>query len=154
MFITMKKLIPIALLCLTTIAFSQQKNTTEKTTINGELIFGKNPDCIRRGGICTFNTSQNKAQANTQVTYNKDNSITLIIDRSKITKEEEFKIVGQYLTSTSKVNELTFVMEEDLTLEAETKIGLKMANYLTKIAKGNYPVVITKDTFTIILRLE
>lgn len=154
----MKKIIYIALLCLTTIAFSQQKNTTEKTTINGELIFGKNPDCIRRGGICTFNTSQNKAQANTQantqVTYNKDSTITLIIDRTKITKEEEYKIVGQYLTSTSKVNELTFIMEEDLMLEAETKIGLKMANYLTKIAKGNYPVVITKDTFTITLRLE
>ena len=84
------------LLCLTTIAFSQQKNATEKTTIKGELTFGKNPDCIRRGGICTFNTSQNKALANTQITYNKDNTITLIIDRTKITIEEEYKIVGQY----------------------------------------------------------
>lgn len=146
----MKKIIHIALLCLTTIAFSQQK----KTLINAELSLGRlGADCSGRGA-CGFNTSTTKAQANTQVTYNKDNSITLIIDRSKITKEEEFKIVGQYLTSTSKVNELTFVMEEDLTLEAETKIGLKMGNYLTKIAKGNYPVVITKDTFTIILRLE
>ncbi|WP_452230956.1 hypothetical protein [Lacinutrix sp. MEBiC02404] len=150
----MKKHTLIAMLCLPLMLFSQQKNTTEKTSINGELTFGKNPDCIRRGGICTFNTSQSKAQGNTQIIYNKENSITLIIDRTKITKEEEYKIVGQYLTTTSKVNALTFIMEEDLTLEAETKTGLKTAKHLTKITKGNYPVYITKDTFTIILKLE
>jgi len=150
----MKKTIYIAMLCIPLIAFSQQKNVIEKNTVSSELIFGKYTDCLRPGGICTFNTSTTKAQANTQVTYNKDNSITLIIDRSKITKEEEFKIVGKYLTTTSKVKELTFIMIEDLTLEAETKSGLKTAKYLTKIAKGNYPVVITKDTFTITLRLE
>ncbi|MDO6596362.1 hypothetical protein Q4512_05510 [Oceanihabitans sp. 2_MG-2023] len=150
----MKKIIHIALLCLTTIAFSQVKNISEKTTINTELSFGRlGLDCSGRGA-CGFNTSTTKAQANTQVTYNKENTITLIIDRSKITKEEEYKIVGQYLTTTSKVNELTFIMEEDLTLEAETKIGLKTAKPLTKIAKGNYPIIITKDTFTIRLKLE
>jgi hypothetical protein len=146
----MKKIIHIAMLCLTTIAFSQEKTVTQTIFVNTSW---EGKRCNGSNGLCYIN-STNKSRANTQVTYNKDNTITLIIDRSKITKEEEFKIVGQYLTTTSKVNELTFIMEEDLTLEAETKSGLKTAKYLTKIAKGNYPVVITKDTFTITLRLE
>lgn len=141
-------------MCIPLVLFSQQKTTKANTTSNGELTFGKYTDCLRPGGICTFNTSQNKAQANTQISYNKDNTITLIIDRTKITKEEEYKIVGQHLTATSKVNALTFVMEDDLMLETETRTNLKIANHLFKIAKGNYPVYITKETFTINLKLE
>ncbi|QRM89080.1 hypothetical protein FG167_07475 [Lacinutrix sp. WUR7] len=146
----MKKIIHIAMLCLTTIAFSQEKTVRQTIFVNTSW---EGKRCNGSNGLC-YISSTNKAQANTQITYNKENTITLIIDRTKITKEEEYKIVGQHLTATSKVNELTFIMEEDLTLEAETKTGLKTANHLTKIAKGNYPVVITKETFTITLRLE
>lgn len=150
----MKNIIYIAMLCITTIAFSQEKKEAEKATINAELSFGRlGLDCSGRG-VCSFNTNTNKAQLNTQITYNKGNTITLIIDRTKITKTEEYKIVGQYLATTSKVNELTFIMEDDLDLDDETKTSLKTANHLTKIAKGNYPVFITKDTFTITLKLE
>src|SRR5690606_40766168 len=66
----------------------------------------------RGRGTCGFAKAESKEQANTQIINNKNSTITLIIDRSKITKEEEYKIVGQYLTTTSKVNELTFAMEE------------------------------------------
>ncbi|WP_290700713.1 hypothetical protein [Lacinutrix sp.] len=154
----MKKIIYIVLLCTISIAFSQEKRTEkrteEKTAINTELKFGKYTDCLRPGGICTFNVNSNKSQTNTTATYNKDNTVTLIIDRTKITKEDEVKIFGKQLDDVFKVNELVFVMDENFVLEKEIKSSLKTPEQVTKLAKGNYPIQITKETITITIKLE
>lgn len=71
-----------------------------------------------------------------------------------MTKDDEYKMLGQYLEASSKTNELTFAMDEDLVLENDLKTSLKTANHLTKIAKGNYPVLINEHTITITLKLE
>lgn len=154
----MKKLLNIALLCITPIAFSQANkviNDSNKTTaINTELKFGKYSDCFRSGGICTFNTNANKVDSNTLVIHNFNNTITLIIDRSKITKHEELKILGQELMPKSKIDNLKFEMEESFILDASIKSNLKIAKPLTKIKTGSYPIIITAETFTITVNLE
>lgn len=150
----MKNIRYTVFLCLHAIAFSQAQNQTENISIQGEVAFGKYTDCLRPGGICTFGSSNNKAHANTQITYNMDNTITLIIDRNKMTKDDEYKMLGQHLEANSKVNELTFARDEDLVLENDLKTSLKIANHLTKIAKGSYPVLINEHTITITLKLE
>ena len=151
----MKNIIYIALLCLTSIAFSQNQKSAIEASINAKITFGRNgADCSGRG-TCSFNTNTNKASANAQIISNRDsNIITLIIDRTKITNQEEIKIIGQPLSSDSIKKEFAFIMEDDFTLEAETKLQLKAPIQLTKIAKGTYPISITKETFTITFKLE
>lgn len=144
----------IAMLCITSIAFSQQQKTTQTTSINAMLTFGRlGLDCSGRGA-CSFKTTENREDTNAVATYNKDNTITFIIYRSKITKEDDLKIVGQPLTRDSKVSDLTFVMEDDLILDTYTKSRLHTPLQLTKIPKGNYALSITEDTYTITLILE
>ena len=144
----------VAWLMLPFVVISQNPKTTQNTPINAKSSFGRlGSDCSGRG-VCSFNIDSNKAQVNSQLIYNEDYTLTLIIDRNKITKEEEVKIVGEILTETSKVNEITFLMEDELVLKDETKTTLKITNQLTKIAKGNYSALITKNTITLTLILE
>lgn len=142
------------MLCLTSIAFSQEQKTIETLTTEATLTFGRyGTDCNGRG-TCGFTTDISKAEANTTITYNKNNTITLIIDRTKVTKEEELKIVGKQLKRSSKLKDLMFVMAEELVLDNNTKHRLNTPKSLTKIAKGNYPIEITKTAFIITLKLE
>ena len=150
----MKKLIHIALLCITSIAFSQDKKTSNSTAINAQITFGRQSLDCRGRGTCSFEKVESIKEANAIVTYNKDNTITLIIDRTKITKEDEAKIVGKPIAEVLNVNKLVFTIQDDLTLETEIKSNLKTEQNITKIAKGNYPIQVTKETFTITIKLE
>jgi hypothetical protein len=150
----MKKIIHIALLCLTTIVFSQEEKLDTKATTFAKLTFGRyGADCSGRG-TCSFNTQATKAQANTKLIYNKNESLTLIIDRTKITLEDEIKIVGKQLTKNSKVNDFLFVMEDDFILDTTQQSNLKLPNDLSYIPKGNYPIQITNDTYIITIKLK
>lgn len=150
----MKKRLYIALLCITSIAFSQNKKASTIATVNTQITFGRQSLDCRGRGTCNFEKAENIENANATATYNKDNTVTLIIDRTKITKENEVKIVGKPLDDVFKVNELVFVMDEDFVLEKEIKSSLKTPEQVTKLAKGNYPIQITKETITITIKLE
>lgn len=147
----MKNIIRIALLCITTSAFSQQEKQqnimTANTSWNGKRCNGSH-------GLCYINSTNNKAETNTKIIYNQDNTVTFIIDRSKITKEDEAKIISVNLNASFKPSQSIFIMEDDFELEMDDKSRLQIPLQLTKIPKGNYVLTITKDTFTIIFKLE
>lgn len=150
----MKNIIYTVLLCITSIAFSQEQKTTKTITTNAIVTFGRyGLDCAGRG-VCSFTKTENKREANTTINYNKDHTITLIIDRTKITTTDAIKILGQPVTEQFKASDLTFAMEDHFNLEPELKTSLKTSKQITKIAKGNYPIQITKNHFIITLKLE
>lgn len=139
---------------MTSIVFSQKQVEVNQKLISAEITFGRlGHDCKGRG-ICSFNTTSNTTKHNTQIKYHEDNRITLVIDRTRITKEEELKIVGQDLEVNTKIKEGLFVLEDDFILEALIKSELKTPHQITKVAKGNYSLLISKDTFTITLKIE
>ncbi|MCP4052318.1 MAG: hypothetical protein GY739_04475 [Mesoflavibacter sp.] len=143
----MKKIIYIAMLCLPFIALSQ----ANKLSTEANLTFGRHSlDCSGRG-TCSFTSPDNK-QANTEIIYNKDNTLSLIIDRTRITMEDELKITGQNLQETYRSEDLTFVMEEDFEIPIEIKTKLNMSSNL--IVKGTYPIQVNETHFIITITLK
>ncbi|WP_213524259.1 hypothetical protein [Nonlabens sp.] len=99
----MKILIPIALPCLLTSAYSQEE--ISDGFIATELIFGKLPrattePCGFGRGICKFKTNGSIASSNASATFNKNGTLTILIKRDKITLEDEVRIVGMKLIKT------------------------------------------------------
>lgn len=150
----MKTYLYIAFLCLPLMVFFQQENPEKETIVNAEFTIGRQgQDCAGRG-LCSFNTSLNKSDTSISQVYYKNNTLILAIDRLNIDKVEETKLVGKQLNRDSKESDLTFVMEEALVLDATTIADLKIPNSLTKIAKGSYPIIISKNSLIIIINLE
>ena len=147
----MKNIIAIALLCLTTYAFSQAGATDH--SIDANLSFGLYSDCFRRGGICNFNQSVAETRANTKVVFNQDQTLTIQIKRAQITLEDEVKILGQEIDRNNENDGFTFLMAEILELDNEMRMALKLPEELTRLATGTYPIIVTNDYFTVTLKL-
>jgi hypothetical protein len=147
----MKNIITIVLLCLATSAFSQEEISDHR--IDANLSFGKYTDCFRPGGICTFKTNESTEKSNTKVVFNKDQTLTIVIKRDQITLEDEIKIVGQEITKDTAIEALRFLMEEELELDKETRMVLKIPEEVTKIGIGAYLIRVTEKNFMITLKL-
>jgi hypothetical protein len=147
----MKNIITIALLCLATSAFSQEEISDRFIDVN--LSFGTYTDCFRPGGICTFKVNQSTKKSNTQVVFNEDQTLTIVIKRDQITLEDEIKIVGQEITKDTVIEKLRFLMEEELELDKETRMALKLPEEVTKIGIGAYLITVTENNFIITLKL-
>jgi len=148
----MKIIIHIALLCITTIAFTQEQKTAHQINVNTS--WEGRPRCNGGRGLCAINSSSNTRQANTTIYYYENNKVGFIIDRSKIDKEVEIKIIGIELSSTSIDKEFSYIMNEDYLLNLEAQIILKTSSKFTKIPKGSYPIKLAKDTIIITFNLE
>lgn len=147
----MKNLITIALLCLLTSAYAQEE--INENSIEASLSFGKYTDCLRPGGICTFKKSTEEKNPNTQAVFTKDKTLTIYIKRDAITLEDEVKIAGQEINKNTAIEELTFMMEEELILNEEAIKALQLPENLTTIATGSYPLLVTEKYFIITLKL-
>ena len=150
----MKKNIYMALLCITSIAFSQEQKSNESLTANATLTFGRyGKDCSGRG-ICSFSISADQSVANALATYNKNKTLTLTIYRDKLSADERYKIVGNYSTLNTKISEPVFVMDEALKLSTSVKNSLRKEASFNEIVKDNYTIKVTEETYVITLKLE
>lgn len=132
----------LVLVCISTIALSQEFRAT----------FGKYPDCIRRGGICTIsNTSSTStiksATGNISFITSKDGATVLRVHRDKLTKEEQDLILGAPITSNTK-NSLQFTMEAAIALPTDNMVlsATKSTKQLTTLDAKTYPTTIS-DTY-------
>jgi len=147
---TMKKITTIALLFLSLNAFSQVE--TFITSIYATSTFGSYSNCTRRG-LCAVKASIDNSKSNTQTIINEDNTLTLIFERDQLTKEEELKILGKEINLNTEFENFTFIMEETLEPDEETRKALNFPQNLTTITTGTYPIIITEESFTVTLKL-
>lgn len=147
----MKIIISIALLCITFIAFTQEQKKNNKIKVITS--WEGRPRCNGGHGLCAIKSSSITGQTNTTIIYYDTNKMDFIINRSKITKEEEIKIVGKDLAVTVE-NEFIYIFEEDYALDTEIQTSLKLSAECIKIPIGSYPILVTKDTLTITFTLE
>ena len=131
--------ITLVLVCISTIALSQEYRAT----------FGKYPDCLRRGGICTI-TSTPSSSAIKSITGNisfitqKDGAIILRVYRDKLTKEEQDIILGVPITSRTN-NSLQFTMETAIALPKDDSAlsATKSTKELSTLEAKTYPTIIS-----------
>jgi hypothetical protein len=146
----MKNIATIALFFLSLNAFSQADTFIAAVYANSTL--GSYSNCNRRG-LCAIKKSLEISKSNTQTIINEDNTLTLVFERDQLTKEDEIKILGKEISINTPREEFTFLMEEALVLDEETRKALNFPQNFTTITTGTYPVIITEDSFTVTLKL-
>lgn len=151
----MKNLITIALLCLLTSAYSQEE--INENAVEVELTLGRFPNgeiepCSGRGA-CSFQAHNSLETSNAVARFNKDQTLTIYIKRDQISEEDELKIAGQEINRNTEIEELTFLMEEELELNVEARDSLRLPEHLTTIATGTYPLIVTEKYFVVTLKL-
>lgn len=151
----MKNLITIALLYLLTSAYSQEE--INENAVEVELTLGRFPNgeiepCSGRGA-CSFQTNSSLETTNALAYFNEEGFLTIYIKRDQITKEDEAKIAGEVIDKNTEIEELTFLMEEELELELEARDALQVPQHLTTIATGTYPLIVTEKYFVVTLKL-
>lgn len=150
----MKKYITIALLCLLNIAFSQDSAELNEKEMNTEIAFGRFTDCLRGGSICVFRPSVEQSNSNATIFLEKNNRLTIKIEKNKISKTSEFNLFRNEVSTLKNLDNQAFLMEEDLYLEEEVIRAIDPRATFTKIVKGNYPITISENYYTITLKLE
>jgi hypothetical protein len=151
----MKKLIIIAMLCLFTSVYSQEEISEDAIEIifsAGRFPNGKGEGCKGRGS-CGFTMSKSVDSVNSQAYIDKDQNLVVHIKREKISNEDELKIVGQEISIYTEMEELSFIMEEELPLNKEVITALKITDNLTTIPIGEFPITVTEKEFIITLKL-
>jgi len=107
--------------------------------------------CRGTNGICSIN--DNKQQANTKLIY-KENTLTFIIDRAKLSATEVLQIVREPLLEDADLQNLNFIMEDDFIIDPTMQNQLKINNSQAALSKGVYPVQITDTSFIIVFNLQ
>lgn len=132
----MKKIFYILAILVSTFVWGQQK----QVPLGGD--FG-GTRCNGSIGLCSVtHGSDNKNPQESKMVAEKINntSFLLIVNRSKINAEEEFKIIGANLSGLEKGNSLEFIVEEDFILDQETLEAIGITSGYTTISKGKYPM--------------
>jgi hypothetical protein len=151
----MKNLILIVILCLFTSAYSQEEiseNPVEIIFSAGRFPNGEGEGCKGRGS-CGFTTGNSVESVNAQIYIDKEKNLKVHINRDKISLEDEIKIVGQEITINTEMEELSFIMEDELSLNKEVTTALKITDNLTTIPIGEFPIQVTEKEFIITLKL-
>lgn len=113
--------------------------------------------CNGSVGLCTIsqggtgygkNTGESKLKAKKMDGFH----FQLIIDRNKISKEEELRIVGKELSSL--MPSTLFEVEEDFLLDTQTAGAIGLTQDYTIIPKGKYPMVIEENSVYISFTVE
>jgi hypothetical protein len=145
---------------LITIAFSiTATGQTEKTTAPSSPSFGKfGADCSSGRGACAFtiSTPESSRPTDTKSAVKvSEKSFTMIIKRSALTSADEIKIAGKPFSQLLIDENLAFVQQETLVIDAVSLANLNLNLSYTKILPDSYPMTVTKDkveiTFTLSL---
>lgn len=134
------------LVCISTIAFSQT------TTI----IIGSRTGCTGRG-ICTITNTPNVDNKtininNASFIQIKENETILRVYISKLTQDEQDRILGIPITSKNK-NSLQFVMEESILLSEEVRAitATTRSKQISVLEAKTYPTTITDEFIDIMI---
>jgi len=133
------------LLSIQSILLAQSNNK-----FNTNISFGHAPDCVGYSGICAFTATQNKMNANTEVSFDSTNKeLTLTINKENLSADNKLKILREKLEK----DIFLYTIDTDFVLPNETKTTLNIKK-CTKIKQGIYLVRVIDDSITIKLKLE
>jgi len=143
----MKNILYIVLFILPLTVFSQVGEIRANTEFSGR-------HCRGTHGLCNIDPEAKVSETNTSLVYNQDNTITLTINRDKITIAQEIEILGQTIASITSYEGLYFEMEDDFIIESNLQSELSIQGSPPTIASGNYLIVVTENELIINFNLQ
>ncbi len=125
---------------------SQSKSILVTTSFNGFHCDGKQ-------GICDIDNTS-RSQSNSTLVWNLNNTLTITVARENLTALEQQKITGINPNNLNLSKTYYFNISQSYLLPYDIKELLSKNGSQISLAKGSYPILITKDTFTITFNLE
>ena len=144
-----KHIVKIVVCLLSMASFAQTEKTKASQTTFGR--YGAN--CSSGRGACSFTVSTEAKSARHSKKLS-DNSITLEINTSQLTEEEQIRIAGKVFSKIKPGEKPEFIQQESLTVDKPSLKNLEINSAFNTIQPGKYPMQITKDKVTIIFTLS
>ena len=147
----MKKLLISTLLFIPCLLFAQKTDlsTSEYDTLRGERM----GNCSgNKGNICGFEKKENSPVVISKVT---DTQLKLSIDLLKLSNEEQLGWLGKALKEVRPNEEISFLQEFKISLDADLVRDLNLESNYFFIAPGNYKMMIKQENkLEIVLNLS
>ncbi|RDK89093.1 hypothetical protein [Marinirhabdus gelatinilytica] len=143
----MKIYITLLLCSISTICSAQRGSVLVDASFNGFHCDGKH-------GICDIDNATNRAQSNTEITFNEDGTLTLKINRSKLSPNDVKSIAGTNSLSKNNSQPNHFIVNENFTLSGAIVKDLTNEEKVLRIKKESYPIQVTNEHLTITFTLE
>lgn len=140
----MKNILYILILFISSVTYSQVGITTD-TNFSGRHCRGTN-------GLCSTDENKSMSNSNTVIGYD-DDTVTFTIDRNRIGTTEEIQIIGRPIETSDIDTTLTFIMEDDFTLNTAVVTYLQIPSQMVVITEGNYPVYVSEEHLLITFKL-
>lgn len=142
----MKNTILILFLCSSFISFSQD-TIVINTSFNGRHCFGKQ-------GLCDMTIPQKMGTDGNSKLYYTKGALNLIIDRDKLSKTEDYKVLGKTVDRLMYTEQTVYPLKYDLEINRNVIKGLHLLDKEYVIKKGNYPLLVSKEAYTITFKIE
>lgn len=142
----MKSLLTILLLC-TGLLCHAQPNTT-KVTANFSGFH-----CDGKPGFCSIDNQQNRSLSNSSLTI-QSSTLKMTIRRENLSEQEVKNLFNLQASSLDESKLHHLILPNRFVLPAAVCSSLGSSNTTLIIAKGTYPIQITKDSFIINFNLE
>lgn len=148
----MKKTLFVATFLVASMSLFSQKtdlSTNEYTTLRGERM----GNCSgSKGNICGFEKKENSA---VELSKEGATQLKISIDLSKISGEEQLGWLGKPLKEVCPNEEILFVQEFKIPLDADLVRALNLESSYFFIAPGNYKMIVNKENkLEIVLNLS
>jgi hypothetical protein len=140
----MKNILYILVLLISSVIYSQVGITTD-TNFSGRHCRGTN-------GLCSTDENKSVSSSNTVIGYD-DETVTFTIDRNRIGTTEEIQIIGRPIETSDIDTTLTFIMEDDFTLNTTVVTYLQIPSQMVVITEGSYPVYVSEEHLLITFKL-
>lgn len=132
----MKKIIITIAVFTSWFAYGQNKEVPLEGNFSGQRCNGSVGLCtISQGG---FESGKNSNESKFNAKKIDDFHFQLIVDRTKISQEEELRIVGKKLSEISPST--FFIVDEDFVLDNQTANAIGLKESYIVIPKGEYPM--------------
>ncbi|MEP0265137.1 hypothetical protein [Dokdonia sp.] len=148
----MKKAITLLFCIWYTISSISQDGVIKNETSGNTNFSGRH--CRGTNGLCSISEEKNMDSNNTVIAYNDNKAaITFTIDRNRISTAEEIQILGRPIQASDIDMTLSFIMDDDFTLNTTLVTYLQIPSQTVIITKGSYPVYVSKEHLLITFKL-
>jgi hypothetical protein len=110
--------------------------------------------CDGKHGICDIDQANNRSQSNAEIILNEDGTLTLKIERSKLSENNLKSIIETSSLSTNTSKQYFFVVEEVFMIPISVANALDQGNHPLQIKKGNYPIFVTNNHLSLTFTIE
>lgn len=144
-----KIIITITTLLLSMLSFSQTEEKNLQADIRGR-------DCHGGSGLCSIMPIETRVASHSYIKVSKLSIDTILLELNLIdlSVDEQVTHFGMKVTEISSSKAFEFIQDYDFVLDKKALLNLDIDSKYCLLKKGKYPIEISNNTVSIILKLS